>query len=178
MYVLAEPGKPTLAFILPPKTGTRSLEHALAGQLKASKRGSRHTVDQTVVEQADLVVSSVRNPFDVLVSWYHYHGAGEQSKRSIDEWLQFIWENPDRNRHLEYSTLPGAEFAEGFVRHECGLEPQLNRVLREHGYGEVRLPHVGAAEKRRPYREYYSDALRQAVEEKYPRDFILYEYTF
>lgn len=167
-----------IAFILPPKTGTRSIEHVIRGQLHAVKRGTRHSIDKSVIDAADVVVASIRNPFDVIVSWYHFHGAGEKVQRGFEDWLEYIWADPqNRVRHLEYSTLPYAEHATEYIRYEEGLAEQLNQFLVRHGYPKCEVPHTGKCESRQPWPEYYTPEIQQRVLDRYGQDFKRYGYT-
>lgn len=154
----------------------------MGGQLGATKVRSRHRIDEVMVAAADSVVATIRNPFDVLVSWYHYHSAGADSNRTIEEYLDWVWgspqDNPHRNSHLEKSALRHAEHADLLVRHELGLANEFNRVLKQLGLSEVDLPHVGAAERRKPYRDYFDDNLRNRVLAYYAEDFERFHYGF
>lgn len=176
MLLLQCPGRlAPLAFILPPKTGTRSLQRALAERGAITRRG-RHGVDIQKLWTLPVVVATVRNPFDVLVSWYHYDAKGEKAGRSFDDWLNTI-ALVGKNSYLAKSTLPHAEHATRLLRFEDGLE-RVNVILEGFGVEPVTLPHVGRAESRKPYREYYTEATRREVEQHYRLDFLRYGYQF
>lgn len=124
-------------------------------------------------------MSLIRNPFDVLVSWYHYSKGGKRSGTAFGRWLCDIIVTG--NGYLEYATNKGAEFATVFLRYELGLESQVRELLsRQHIDVPDRLtfPHMGKSEGRSPYVRYYQPLLRDTVEIKYGWELKRFGYSF
>jgi hypothetical protein len=132
----------------------------------------------------------VRNPWDHLVSMYH-----------------FMLSDPEIPRHAEVKALPGfdafvqwaideaAPFPKGitkrqaemltdrdgtlltdFVGHYESLREDFDRVCRHLGI-EASLPHLNRSQHR-DYRAYYNDHTRALVEEHFRSDINLFGYTF
>lgn len=174
MYVVPSVRGDRIGVILPPKTGTRSLERWLRELPGAERIGNRHGFPRDTIESCDLVYASVRNPFDVMVSWFHYCYS---SKMPFPQFLSQVIIGQSSS-YLRYSTLPGAEFAAELIRYEHDLQSEAERVAEVHGWPKPTLAHVGKAETRRPYREYYSEFDRRMVETTYRQDFIRYKYLW
>ena len=179
MYKITTPNDLPVFIILPPKTGTRSIERAIKRELNAERIGSRHDVDVRQLIGAAAVAATIRHPCDVLVSWYHYSVLGKKSGRRFGDFLDRVFRDDSgmQGRYLRYSTLPGAEHAKHFICYEDGLENSLNIFLWSHGLPKVSLEHLGASINRRPWREYYSRRLLRIVKDKFGQDFERYEYA-
>jgi hypothetical protein len=132
----------------------------------------------------------VRNPWDHLVSLYH-----------------FMLSDPEIPRHAEVRALPGfdafvrwaindpAPFPKGITKHQTdmltdrdgtlladfvgyyeSLREDFDRVCRHLGI-EAPLPHLNRSQHR-DYRTYYDDHTRALVEEHFGSDIDLFGYTF
>ena len=178
MYVLSTPVA-KVGFILPPKTGTRSTERALR-EVGAVSHAGRHGVSRPHLDECDALVSNVRNPFDVLVSWYHYQefrAKPPKTNKTFDEWFDSAVRK-GKNSYLGVSTLKHAENASKFLRYEQGLESQVREYLFGLGFFLKEFPHIGAAKERTDYRGYYSTKLRDEVLERYRNDFERFGYDW
>lgn len=179
MYILQSPAG-RAGFILPPKTGTRSIENILK-KFKAVGQNGRHGVDRDKLLGCSVVYASIRNPFDVLVSWYLYMESRPDNylrpKLSFREWYDRNVEGSS-NAFLRTSTLPFAELANKHIRFELGLAEQFSAALSSLGWICPTFPHIGAATDRGPYQNYYDPRLRDAVLLRYKDDFSRYEYTW
>lgn len=183
MYVLpGDTSQPDVGVVLPPRTGTRSVVEAIE-PLGAYKVGSKHRIPQEMPD-VDIVVSTIRNPYDVLVSWYHFPDKewGQHRKyniggggRSWPEFLDYVFSG--EHRWLEKSTLPGADNASDFIRYELGVGVELNRILRLAGRPPVDVPHVGRTVRPR-YQAWYTLQQRQKVRERFADDFETFNYEF
>lgn len=166
-------GRHRLCFILPPKCATRSIEKAL-NSLGAELFDGRHGVCPKQLASCPVRIASIRNPFDVLVSWYHYSDYGYVSGRSFFQYLQY---DCNKNTHLLTSCLPHADLANKYIRYEDDLELQLNIILSDSKYPQVKLDKIGESD-RRPYWDYYDLNSKGFVENKYYKDLDKYEYSF
>lgn len=180
MYVFDTPSGGKAAWILPPKTGTRSVEKVLRDKFHGACKAGRHGVARQELRDVDLVIASIRHPCDVLRSWADYHPSGRKSK-SFGHWLKTQAGADEKIRpinYLEKSTLPQAHLATEFCRYENGLEAEFNRILRDLGWGQppIVLGHIGKAEKPTPWQELFTPDLRRIVREKYHADFERFGY--
>lgn len=173
-----------IGFILPPRTGTRSIEQALVS-LHALPIGSRHHVPETL-PPAKLTVATIRNPYEVIVSWFHFPDPDYRNRspavlalggnrRTWDEWLDFVLSG--QHKFMADSTLRGAKRADRFIRYENGLEPQLHAVLSEHGYACPPVGHIGKS-GRKDYTGYYTGRQIRDVRERFSDDFERFGYEF
>lgn len=82
-----------------PRTGSESVRHTLknseAGTLFAIERQHRFDPDHPyLADPAYQVVVNIRNPFDVLISWYQAR-KNTGDKRSLPEIILWYWEYQD-----------------------------------------------------------------------------------
>lgn len=177
MYIFDTPLAGKVGWILPPKTGTRSVEKAIRKTFDVASTGGRHGVPRGEIKNCDLLVANIRHPFDVLRSWYDYHPSGRKS--NFDQWLrdQVTGNGQRRINYLELSTLPGADFASEFMRYEDGPADEVERIFRLFGVDPPQLEHIGRARNPRPWRQVFSRELEAIAFEKYQDDFHNFNYT-
>jgi hypothetical protein len=173
-----------IGFILPPRTGTRSVESALVS-LHALPIGTRHHVPDPL-PPAKLTVATIRNPFDVIVSWFHFPDPDYRNRgpavlalggngRTWAEWLEFVLSG--QHKFMATSTLRGAKLADRVIRFEDGIERQLHAILSEYGYVLPPVGHIGKS-ARQAYQGYYSPRQIVAVYRKFKDDFKRFGYRF
>jgi hypothetical protein len=145
----------------------------------------------------------VRNPWDRLVSAYHY----AKMRKSF-------WHNEARGLHPDYQTLRDRSFEDcvsmlkndrGLLKHESWFEQSLwvmgtgplegelmvSTVMRFENLAEDfaglcaelqipprKLPKTNSSKRGRDYRHYYSDSTRRLVGEIYDADIDTFRYTF
>jgi hypothetical protein len=172
--VLCLNGAKPVCFILPPKCATRSIEKALV-QLGGKAVSGRHGVNPSVLETYPVKVAAIRNPFDVLVSWYHYDAKGKKSGAVFGDYVR---RQAEKSHYIKDSILPHAGRADVFIRYEDNIELQLNIILSDNGYPQAKLEHIGQAKDRTPYWDYYDFELRKFVEQKYAYDLIQFGYAY
>lgn len=183
MLILRREDCQPLAFVLPPRTGSRSIEHALA-PLVTSKLGSRHYFPAPKAPSECEVISSVRNPFDILVSWFHFPDSSQPEDRlglhllggdgrTFSEFLDEIFSG--KNKYLIHSTMRHASRATEYIRYENGIEDELNRILVPRGYPSVAVPHIGKT-SRPDFNSYYTPELKAKVIDKFGSDFEKFGY--
>ena len=120
------------------------------------------------------VIACVRNPWDILVSWYHHNKNWFGPK--FTEFPDFIRRFPvDRkNVYLENGRM--FEMYTKHASHIIHFESQrqdLARIL----HVPIPLPHIGASD-RRPYQSYYDESSREFVAERFSYEIERYGYRF
>ena len=129
----------------------------------------------------------VRNPFDYLVSYYHYLRSNETSRRHADatEWsfAEFLAYMQRKNRvksvnQLRWLTdIRGRMLVNDLIRFES-LEEDFSRIVERVGLGgKVELPHINQTD-RTDYRDYYGTRERALAEEIFGRDLETLNYRF
>ena len=125
-----------------------------------------------------------RNPWDRQVSWYHYKtkNRSEQFKPSFSRF------NRDAKRayveNWDLYTMEGHGIVADFVGRYETLDADFACVLERIGLtGHVELPRVNVNKKRDDgreiaYRDYYSEADRTFVAERYAREIAHFGYSF
>jgi len=132
------------------------------------------------------VCTAIRNPFDVLVTWWRRH-AGDRSLR------EFLLVASTLEPSSEVGEAPSglitpfrgdrifwlhAADADVVLRYEA-LGPDLNAVLARHGLGPVTIPTRNVTPDRaRDHRAYYDDETRRLVEALFEHELREYGYSF
>lgn len=136
----------------------------------------------------------VRNPWDRVVSAFHYLDAGganaldarfrqEHLAEYEGDFARFVDDLPRvlKTRHFMPQTRlvcdeDGRILVDYLGRFE-NLAATVDLVAERCGLGEVTLPYTNAS-RHAPYQEYYDDATRRRVAEVYARDVRLLGYAF
>lgn len=181
MYVHREA---RLLFLAHPRTASNATHRALTQQAGFEPSPDHHGrigSDQwpslgVELDDSWCVFSTVRNPFDALVSW--------RFMRQIpgDRWGAEWWDL--LMRYLEPWVEPGrmwfhADDCSRILRYES-LDADLNDVLVGRGLGPVELEQWNITRRRPagPYQDHFDDALRARVEEVFGAEMARFGYTF
>ena len=178
-----------LAFIAHPRTGSRSTRELLSAH-GATKHAGHHQVDEPILRnlltKGGNGFCTVRNMFDLLVSWYYnsyYNAQGDVLNESIvvppfDYYIQETIRNP---KHRWFMTpiyhygLPWCKYQIRYERLQDGADLMMDMI----GQPRTELPYIGKSIGRDPdYRVYYSEATRKAVEKRWAQDLYLTNYDF
>ncbi len=166
MYVI----KPNFGYIAHPKTASSATKDALCKNFGAEIQGQHHCVDEeccrSILESGGIVMATIRNPYDLLVSWYfHYkqrRGTTANDMKSFETWLPQQLSNP--NQYIRKGLFYGLPWANRVLRFE-NLQTDLDAVLVEAGLAPVTLEQFNVSRHRegRPYREMYDFALTELI---------------
>lgn len=152
MYVHA---KARAAIICHPRTASSSLGHMLRNSARGfEKIGNHHSLVPEICDQMDVVACVLRNPLDLLVSWYYYHRKRIEAKETFQDFLYWFRENP--NIWVQYGLLYGIPYCNYTMRFEC-IQQDLTEFCRKIGVAEIILPerNVSRYREKRPWHEFY-----------------------
>ena len=165
-------------FLAMPRTGSKACRDALRAQ-GAVAHGGHHSIDvfPTVVQDDDLVMSTVRNHFDWFVSFWYLNGCPDKFDNYVthvcdqSEWIR-------RNRDCSRCELywKYAPLCNVIIRYE-NLENDINEAMREYGFPTLTLKQTGE-KKPRPYQTYYKPATIQKVIRLFNDELVKYGYEF
>jgi hypothetical protein len=144
-----------MCFIAHPRTASVATGQALL-DLGFEKMMGHHQFSVKVLNPRWTVFATVRNPFDLMVSWY-YHKKKYQA-HTFQEWLpKFLAES---NQYLDQGLFFGLPHCTRVLRYEI-LQEDFNLVLVEAGFPPVEIPHknVSIARPYKPLSEYYNHKL-------------------
>jgi len=160
-----EKGTRTFPFcmICHPKTGSQSMQQCLREAFRARPVDGMHYFNAEECERIQsaggIVASTVRNPFDLMVSWYFYsehdpkYNGQHPTIMPFTEWLPRILISG--NGWIEKGMFYGANSCNRMFRFEHNLEVQLNNCLLDCGLTPVKLPHL-AKTGHTHYSHYYN----------------------
>ncbi len=178
-------GNKPFGFIGHPRTGSRAVKAALtaAGAVIGDAHSIDHDLVKLVRDEGGLIACTVRNPYDLVASWYFYQEDNvkrsfELPIRRFDEWVESALRGQEgtASRFMENPVF-GYELCDCFIWFEGNIQDQLNAILQR-----CNIPTVEVKREfptfRRPYQEVYSHLSRCLVEKAFQREFQELGYSF
>lgn len=164
MYILEEHN---LGFIAHPKTASTATQMVLQ-DLGAKLYGNHHEVKEDhcrrILDSGGLIISTIRNPFDLFVSWYFHYAKrrGTRKMESFKEWLPYILKHP--NAYMKRGLFYGLKWTNRILRFES-LQSDFDRVLTECTVTKVIIQpyNVSHNRKEKPYQWMYNAELISLV---------------
>ena len=160
-------------FVAVPKTGSSSIEKALAkySDEELEKGKTRHTMLKHIPDMLDKPYYKFcffRNPWDRMVSLYHYHlrqGDNFLSRSygeiSFDEWVKKAKLAGTLEKQTEYIMHKGKIVPNVAVYKFEEIDDAWNHICKTLGV-EGELPHINKS-KHKHYSEYYTDETKHLV---------------
>ncbi len=165
-------------FLAMPRTASKACRDAMQ-RLGAIIHVSHHDIStfRTAVQKGDLIMSSVRNPFDWFVSFWYLNDCPETFDRYVprlcrkSEWIR---RNPD---HTHYELFwKYAPLSTAILRYER-IEQDFTDAMVNNGFPTPSLEQVGP-KKPRPYQTYYRPGVIQLIQNKFNDELMKYGYEF
>jgi len=125
----------------------------------------------------------VRNPWDWIVSLYHYLCRQEKHRHhekvlqmSFEEYLQF---EIKQNKRFQYTFVTNnkGELIVDFIGRFENLADDFASIAQSIQLPELTLPHRNKSQHK-PYQEYFTDETRQWVAEHWAKDIEMFGYSF
>jgi hypothetical protein len=172
-----------IIYMAVPRTASRAVRKFLVEEHRAREVGKKgfgghHGIDGKVIRQCyDLgykIICPVRNPWDVIVSWWHHNprwfGEANAEFAKFVEWFP----KHGKNKYLFEGMLYHfwAQHSTRIIKYEH-LRADLARIIR----APVNLEVIGKSD-RKPYADYYDDELREYVAEAFAAEIEEYGYSF
>lgn len=172
-------------YISIPRTGTNSI-HSVLGQVENENHRSIRTI-----ERKGFSFGFVRNPFDLLVSWFQYHRQFQkQYTQYHDDFLTWInkgcpchwpvdlmeWKGITHPlNQWEYLCNLDGEIIVDFVGRYERLQQHFIHVSDVIGNENKALPHINAA-KHQEWKSYYTPKALALVKTQFEKDFKIFNY--
>jgi len=166
-----------LGFIAHPNCASRSIRKALEKR-GAIKYGHHHRFDLEVIERCEHVFCVLRNPFDIILSWYHRTQAGPGCM-TFEDWVPYVLHGGEP-RHFEGpgKLFYGFEHCDWWCKFE-NLQRDFDTVMRSAGLKTVGLNHIGKTKnKPKDYRPSYNQRTRTLIEHEYAEQLEMGCYVF
>lgn len=179
MYVLGD----KFAFIAHPRTASRATGKALVAAGCDTHDGHHTAVPkrcEQILADGGIVACTIRNPFDLAVSWYfnwHFEERGVRTKPG--EFEPYVLGGFKSGYYVEDNDpyYYGLQWANRVLRFE-NLEEDLHNLMLEAGMEPVKTEPYGVLERDRDYRVYYNDVTKAAVAKRFATDLLLTGYEF
>ena len=133
---------------------------------RSTSKQTTYSLSPEVYTKKEIVFSTVRNPYDIIATWWALDRYGFSS------FLEFINELQDaRFTELDYLVKQGSQF----IRYEH-LNEDLNQLLSDVGLEPVEIPHMNATPDKKPWIEFFDRELLSAVISRFAQYFDQYGY--
>lgn len=129
---------------------------------------------QLVGGRANIRCCTVRNPFDLLISWYLIQVERNQFCGTL---LEFITNYQNYNFTRGGRLFYFVEACNEIMRFE-NIQKDLTRVLAKAKLPNIKLQHRNKTPKRQNYKTYYDDNTRAAVKLRFSKDLEEFNYEF
>lgn len=172
------------------KTGGSSIEKAL--NIPFEHKTALEKIDEISREEWDrkLTFTIVRNPWDKVVSHYHYRVQTNQTELGdkrigFKEWVKLAYGNQDDDYYdnpkmfmpqLNWITDKNGKILVDEIIYFENLDGEFKKVLKKLGRNKT-LPHIKKSNHRN-YREYYDQETIEIVRNWYKRDIECFGYKF
>ena len=153
-----------------PRTGSSAVRAALKS-IGGRTRG-RHTLVKPT--QGEMVAATVRNPYDIVVSWW-LNTKGKWHTLKFSDFVSDYIGNSlfTRGGKLFYFM----DHVTMMMRYET-LERDLTNVLKLVQLPPVSLKHTNITENKLPYTSYYTPAIQEAVAQRWGDEIEGFGYGF
>tara|TARA_Y100000004_G_C8839070_1_gene379666 strand:- start:42 stop:563 length:522 start_codon:yes stop_codon:yes gene_type:complete len=169
--------KHKVLFIHVIKTGGTSIAAALnMKQFHGSATTIRKLVGEDIWNDY-FKFTFVRNPYEKIVSQYHYNAHKWGFKDSTFEEYIKAWNAGKRISTYPQSHLSYINEKLDFIGRFENLQQDFNIVCDKIGIPQQQLPHKNKS-KHKHYTEYYDDKLKEIVAERYAKDLVHFGYSF
>jgi hypothetical protein len=179
MYVSTEIN---LGFIAHPKTASSATQRTLR-KLGAELWGTHHDVDDElccrILKTGGRIVATIRNPFDLMVSWYFHYAHRRPGKvmEPFKEWLPNMIAKP--NQYLIQGMFYGLQWTNRILRFEH-LQEDFDLLCDEVGLPRTIIESFNVSTERagRPYQEMYDPDLRELIQVVFTTELDVGGYSF
>lgn len=171
-----------LGFIDHPRTASRATGKVLlaAGcKVKTGQHQADPKMAKGILDAGGIVACTVRNPFDLMVSWYcNWHFREDGSRKTPGAFETWIHEGHYAGHFLEKDPyFFGVELSNRVLRYET-LEQDLRQLMADCGLPLEPLQVIGRTDRNRDYRVYYNWETRRIIQRRFAKDFALTGYRY
>ena len=167
-----------------PKTGGTSIEKAISNRdwWEDDLRKEKHITTNQAKKiykkywKKYFKFSVVRNPWDLMVSWYKWRNLNCDYKKYLLEYNILTPLVPAVSA-ADYILNDNNELQVDFVCKFENLHHDFQSMCKKSGIKNITLPHINKTNHKH-YTEYYDDETREIVEQKYARDIEYFGYEF
>jgi len=152
-----------IAFIAHPKTASQATGGVLKN-LDFKIVGSHHSWQHCPEDW--IVFATIRNPFDLMVSWYYQEMYKSGAEVNFDWWLWKRLQEP--NHYMKQGLFFGLGICTDVLHFE-NLQEEFDQLMKKVGLPQTKIPRKNVSDKRegRHFIDYYNSESIDIMMEKY-----------
>lgn len=157
-----------LAYIAHPRTASQTTSKTLVDKLGFKLHASHHQYYDPL-DPAWLIFATVRNPFDLLVSWWYLEVHKTKQEETFPHYIHRRVNDP--NYYMRKGLFFGQYLCKEILHFE-NLQEEFNQLMLKVGLPPTEIPrrNVSDARKGRDFASYYTPELIDLVVEKFGDD--------
>lgn len=164
-----------MLWLATPRTASTATCNALR-QAGGEQVGLHHDgLEKVRRHSGEPVVTTIRNPYDVLVTWWLRHGLRGKPRRPLPEFILDYDQEAEPNFMRRGRLLYHAPTADIVVRYE-NLDVELPAALQKCGLEPVALERTNVTEEKAHWMSYYDAAAIEAANRRFGTEIELYGY--
>lgn len=185
MFVIdSKPDTKPFCFIGHPKMASQSVRKALLN-IGARSLNGHHGYDEGVTKRirdaGGVVCCVVRNPWDVMVSWWSFKSmkANNTYWPNTPAFAEWLPEELKNEWSMGKSLYYGLPHCNRIIRFEHSIHKQLNGCLLDCGLPQISLPRIGGSPRDNlPYQPFYTTDLAILVYRRFAVEIEEWGYKF
>jgi chondroitin 4-sulfotransferase 11 len=171
------------------KCGGTTIDELFSGKFQGHKKAFEYKQSTPNIFDNYFKFTFVRNPWDRVVSFYHYQikrgwdyypfNETIAFKKFVKEWLRQMPGQTTLNTNSCYDWISDEnnDLLVDFIGRFENFQEDFNIVCDKIGIPQQQLPHKNKS-KHKHHTEYYDDETRQIVAEQYAKDIEYFGYEF
>jgi len=144
-----------IAFIAHPRTASQAIGSVL--KIRGFELiGGHHQFESILC--LETTFATIRNPFDLMVSWYYQEIYKSGQEEPFDKWLRKRLYNP--NEYMKLGLFPGQGLCTDILHFE-NLQEEFDQLMEKVGLSPIKIPQKNVSDKRagRHFIHYYTPEL-------------------
>lgn len=156
-----------LVYLAHPRSASMATEAALSEHFGVEPTPDHHRrLEEFKDYVGEPVVTTIRNPFAMLASWFVLSGERHMRKFLLNYNHSEMVKDGSLYYHMKHAD---------YLLHYERLDEELNSCLKELGFGPVTIPRTNVTSNKKPHHSYFDAYDMELVQSRFYEDLRLWE---